>query len=132
VRGIDTTVLVRYITDDDPHQSPKAKRFIEDAEDSGERLFVNATVVCELCWTLHSQPYRFDRPSIAAALERMLQARIFEIEHRDLISRSMRDYRLGRADFADYLIGHRNRAAGCTDTVTFDRRLDEAAGFAQL
>ena len=132
MRGVDTNVLVRFVTDDDARQSPRARRFIEDAEERGERLFVNAAVICELCWTLRSEPYQYDRPSIAAVLEHMLQARIFEIEHRDLILRSTNDYRSGRADFADYLIGHRNLAAGCDDTATFDRRLAKVAGFSAL
>lgn len=36
--------------------------------------------------------------------------------------------RHGGGDFADYLIGRKNLAAGCTDTVTFDTHLaaDEA------
>jgi predicted nucleic-acid-binding protein len=132
LRGVDTNVLVRFVTDDDPRQSPRARRFIEDAEERGERLFVNTAVICELCWTLRSEPYQYDRSSIAAVLEHMLEARIFELEHRDLILRSTRDYRSGRADFADYLIGHRNFAAGCDDTATFDRRLAKVEGFSPL
>ena len=41
-------------------------------------------------------------------------------------------YRTGRADFADYLIGAVNRHAGCSETVTFDRRLKGASGFRLL
>jgi predicted nucleic-acid-binding protein len=132
VRGVDTNVLVRYITDDDPLQSSRAKQFIEGAEERGERLFVNTTVVCELCWTLRGGRYQYDRPSIAAVIERMLQARTFDFEHRDLVLRSMKDYRHGGADFADYLIGHRNLTAGCSDTVSFDAGLENAPGFALL
>lgn len=132
MRAVDTNVLVRYVTDDDSVQSPLAKGFIEEAEDRGERLFVNTTVVCELCWTLRSQPYQYDRPSISAVLERMLQARLFDVEHRDLILRALREYRLGRADFADYLIGQRNLDAGCIDTVSFDAHLAKVPGFTLL
>jgi predicted nucleic-acid-binding protein len=89
-------------------------------------------VICELCWTLRSRPYEYDRPSIAAVLESMLQARLFEIEHRDLILRSIPEYRRGRADLADYLIRQRNLAAGCSDTVSFDRKVRNVVGFALL
>jgi predicted nucleic-acid-binding protein len=41
----------------------------------------------------------------------------------------MIDYRLGKADFSDYLIGYQNRSVGCGDTVTFDRKLQHQEGF---
>jgi predicted nucleic-acid-binding protein len=48
------------------------------------------------------------------------------------VRRSLDEYRAGRADFADYLIGWQNRKAGCSETVTFDGKLGRAAGFAIL
>ena len=48
---------------------------------------------------------------------------------RDAVQRAMVDYRLGKADFSDYLIGYQNRALGCEDTVTFDRKLRQQEGF---
>ncbi len=36
MRGVDTNVLLRYITFDDPEQSPRAQRFIENSEAVGE------------------------------------------------------------------------------------------------
>ena len=51
--GLDTNVLVRYIMQDDPRQSPKAARLIEslDAENPG---FVTVVSVVELYWVLTS------------------------------------------------------------------------------
>ena len=81
---------------------------------------------------LGGYPYRFDRASIAALLDGMLQAPAFEIQARARVRRALDSYRTGSADFADYLIGEENRHAGRGDTVTFDRRLGTAAGFAVL
>ncbi len=132
MRGIDTNVLVRYLTDDDPKQSPLARELIQGAEDEGERLYINTIVVCELCWTLRGKRYGYDRPTIAAALVKMLDARVFEFESRSLVARATEAYRLGRADFADYLIGLANDRAGCEKTATFDRRLESLGEFAIL
>ena len=57
---------------------------------------------------------------------------ITEVIDRDRFREALEAYRTGRADFADYLIGATNRAAGCDETVTFDRRLRGAAGFRNL
>ncbi len=132
MRGVDTNVLVRYITDDDPEQSRVARTLIQGAEDERDRLYVNTIVVCELCWTLRGKQYRYDRPTIAAVLEKMLDARVFEFENRALVARAAEEYRLGRADFADYLIGLSNDRAGCSDTVSFDIQLETLAGFTVL
>jgi predicted nucleic-acid-binding protein len=48
------------------------------------------------------------------------------------VRRALDDYRRGPGDFSDYLIGWRNRQAGCTDTATFDRALAKSDLFAVL
>jgi len=132
MRGLDTNILVRYITADDAEQTQKAREIIERAEDAGERLQVNTIVLCELCWTLRGKHYEYDRPSIAAVIELILDTAVFEIQNRDVVQRAMVDYRLGKADFSDYLIGYQNRSVGCEDTVTFDRKLRHHVGFSLI
>jgi predicted nucleic-acid-binding protein len=39
------------------------------------------------------------------------------------VRRALTDYRRGPGNFADYVIGWRNRAARCVKTATFDRAL---------
>lgn len=73
-------------------------------------------------WVLR-EAYRLDRPTVAATLEKVLDTAQLVVEQADLARRALDDYRRGRGDFADYLIGWRNRQAGCSDTVTFDRAL---------
>jgi predicted nucleic-acid-binding protein len=72
VRGLDTNVLVRLITRDEPDQALAVLFLLEEAETHNERFFVSTIVICELAWTLRSRPYKFDRPEIAEALELML------------------------------------------------------------
>jgi predicted nucleic-acid-binding protein len=48
------------------------------------------------------------------------------------VQRALRDLETGSGDFADYLIGHLAREAGCTETVTFDRRLEDSPLFSVL
>jgi predicted nucleic-acid-binding protein len=53
----------------------------------------------------------------------------FEIEAKDVTLTALHDFRRSGADFSDYLIGRHNRAAGVSETVTFDRDLRGLAGF---
>lgn len=50
--GLDTNVLVRYLTQDDPAQYAKATTCIDAAIDQGEQLLVNTAVLSELVWVL--------------------------------------------------------------------------------
>lgn len=52
MKGLDTNVLVRYLTQDDPVQSRKANALIAEAVDRGEQCPINVIVLCELVWVL--------------------------------------------------------------------------------
>ena len=132
MRGLDTNVLLRFLTADDPLQAECVGALFAAAERSGERFFVSIIALCELSWTLRGQPYRLDRGQIATVLERILDTSLIEVQDRGLVRRALADFRPGRADFADYLLGWQSLSAGCADTVTFDRKLNGAAGFALL
>lgn len=129
--GLDTNVLVRYLTQDDPRQSRRASALVAEAVAGGERLFVSAVTLCELVWVLHGA-YAFDRRTIAMALERILATAQLEIDQKDVVREALEDYRAGGGDFADYVIGRRGREAGCDRTATFDRRLKASALFRVL
>ncbi len=125
--GLDTNVLVRYLVGDDPVQTTRARRELE----RDERFLVDSVVMCELVWVLESG-YGFSRPEIAGALERILAIAQFEIEGKDLALAALDDFRGSAADFSDCLLGRRNRAAGASETLTFDRSLRGLTGFRVL
>jgi predicted nucleic-acid-binding protein len=131
VRGLDTNVLVRYLTQDHPAQSRKANALVADAVARRDRCAIGSIVCCELVWVLH-EAYGFSRDTIADVLARILETAQFQVEDRDLARRALDDYRRGPGDFADYLIGWRNRQAGCSDTATFDRSLRRSELFTVL
>lgn len=129
--GLDTNILVRYLVQDEPDQARRATRLIEQTEKAGDRLFVNAVVLCELVWVLESA-YDFSRAEIADTLDKLFRAATFEIDDKDSAWWALGCYRAGRADFADCLAGRLNGQAGCEHTVTFDAALKTIAGFATL
>jgi predicted nucleic-acid-binding protein len=120
--GLDTNVLVRYLTQDDAAQARHANALLVEAAADGNRCFVGSVVLCELAWVLRGA-YGLDRATIASTLERILATTQFAIDEKDVVRRALQDYRTGKADFADYVIGHRSQEAGCTATATFDRQL---------
>lgn len=126
--GLDTNVLVRYLTQDDATQARKAGALIAGAVARGERCAVSAVVLCELVRVLRDA-YGTSKEELVSTLDRILSTQQFEITDKDRVREAFEAFRDGRADFADYVIGASNRQAGCAETVTFDRRLRGAAGF---
>ena len=125
--GLDTNVLLRYLLEDDAAQAARAQREIE----RDERFLIDGIVLCEVVWVLETG-YGFSRTEIAGALDKIAAAAQFEIDAKDLVLAALADFRRTIADFSDCLIGRRNRSAGATDTVTFDRNLKALDGFRLL
>ena len=117
--GLDTNVLVRHLTGDDPVQTPKARALLAARCTVDDPGYVNRIVLCELAWVL-ARGYRYDRRTIAGALEQLLNAAELLIEDREAAVDALAAYRGGQANFADCLMGILNRAAGCDRTATFD------------
>jgi predicted nucleic-acid-binding protein len=120
--GLDTNVLVRYLTHDEPMQYSKAAAFIDAATGRGEQFVVNTAVLCELVWVLGTA-YDYSREEIARALEQIFATAQFEVERLDEARQALGDFRSTKAGFSDALIGRINRSLGAEHTVTFDRDL---------
>jgi predicted nucleic-acid-binding protein len=117
--GLDTDVLVRLCVRDDSNQVEAALRLLSGAPPASVR--VSVIVLAELTWTLLRR-YRLDKAALIAALENLLSRLELDIEGRGAVMTALHWYRLGSADFADYLIAALNREAGATPTYTFDER----------
>jgi predicted nucleic-acid-binding protein len=122
--GLDTNVLVRYLVEDDPEQSPRATALVEQAHEQGQRLFVPQVVLCELVWVLDSV-YRYPLERITTVLRDLLRARQLVIEDLDSARKALDRYSAHGGDFADYLIVERCRVAGCERVASFDGGLSD-------
>ena len=125
--GLDTNVLVRYLVEDDPEQAPRAAALIEQASETGERLFVPQIVLCEIVWVLESS-FRFPREKIVSVLAALLRSRQLVIEDVGTSRLALERYAARGGDFADYVIVERCRAAGCERVASFDGGLASEEG----
>jgi predicted nucleic-acid-binding protein len=128
VTGLDTNVLVRYLTQDHPAQSAAAASEIEQAARSGAKLVISPILLCELVWVLESA-YGRSRGEVAGALDRVLRTAQFDVLEKDLLWPALEEYRRGPGDFADYYLGRRHHQAGAKKTLTFDRQLKNSPHF---
>lgn len=119
--GLDTNVLVRLLVADDEAQTRRATRFVARHCTPESPGFINSVVLVELVWVLASA-YAYRPAEIADALERLIAGTDRVTEHHDAVRASLADYRSGRGDFVDMLIGHIDLSQGCEATATFDRK----------
>jgi predicted nucleic-acid-binding protein len=124
--GLDTNVLVRYIAQDDPKQSPKATRLIESmtADAPG---YVSLISIVELVWVL-TDCYALTKDEICGVLETLLRTKEIIVAHADIAWKALRVFKEGKADFADCLIERSANEAGCSYTTTFDRAAAKHCG----
>lgn len=126
--GIDTNVLVRFLVRDDETQFEKARRLIKREVAAGRRVFVNQLVLMETEWVLRSR-YDLPKSQIIAALSRLLEAADLQLEDEPSIEEALFIWKDAAADFADCLIGAKNRRMGCRATATFDVKASKLSGF---
>lgn len=129
--GIDTNVLVRYLTQDDPKQSAIATRFVEGSLSAENPGFVSMITLCEIAWVL-ADAYGADRKSIRATVETLLATKQLVVERTELVWKALRAWDGVSADFSDALIGQIAIAHGAQKTVTFDRTAARLSGFELL
>jgi predicted nucleic-acid-binding protein len=127
--GLDTNILVRYLAQDDPVQSPQATDVIESRLSEENSGFISVVAMVETAWVL-DRAYGLADREIAAAIERILQADVLVVEDEQEVFTAMIALKEGRGSFADALIGALGARAGCTSTLTFDRKALRLEGFA--
>ena len=75
----------------------------------------------ETVWVL-DRAYKLTNQEIAAAIERMLQTDVLIVESEQDVFTAMVALKQGLGGFADALIAALGSSAGCSCTLTFDRR----------
>ncbi len=126
--GLDTNILVRYLTQDDEVQSSIASQIIEHQLSATNPGFVSMVAMVELVWVL-DRVYELTSQEIAAAIERMLQVEVLVIENEQEVFAAMISLKRGLGSFADTLIAELGTRAGCVHTLTFDNKASRLTGF---
>ena len=126
--GVDTNVLIRFLVRDDETQFEKARKLIKREVAAGRSVFVCQLVLMETEWVLRSR-YSLPKNVIIEAISSLLDATDVRFEDEPTIEEALFIWKDTVADFADCLIGAKNRRLGCRATVTFDTKASRLPGF---
>lgn len=126
--GLDTNILVRYLAQDDPVQSLHATRIIERRLTGDQPGFISLVTMAETVWVLEKVYGMSDR-EIAGAIERMLQADTFLVQNEQEVFTAAMVLKTSAGSFSDGLIAALGQWAGCSSTLTFDKKATRIQGF---
>jgi predicted nucleic-acid-binding protein len=115
---IDTNIVLRYILDDHPELSEKARRIIDD-----HTVTVPIEVLCEVVYVLASV-YKVSRPDISDELKGFFANTLCELSHRDSVLMGLDLYAKKTLDIVDCILAGYKEVENVT-VHTFDKRLQK-------
>ena len=118
--GLDTNVLVRYLTQDDPDQAAQATRILEEELTGDDPGFIGLVVLVETIWVLR-RLYKASPEEIRETVNDLLGSRSILIENRHVVARAVATSEKNASDFADSIIAASALDVGCRKIVSFDR-----------
>jgi predicted nucleic-acid-binding protein len=133
VIGLDTNVLIHFFLQDDAEKGEKGKKASElmSTLTVAEPGWVGTPVLIDLVWEM-THTHKIKRIGVIQILDQLLSSQEITVQNSDTVREALRLYRSRNTEFADCLIACSAKAAGCSRTVTFDRRAARDAGMELL
>jgi predicted nucleic-acid-binding protein len=126
VIALDTNVLIRYLTRDNPEQAEAARALLQGLTTDNPG-FICREVVIEVVWVLE-RSYRFSRERIANIVVELVATDTLVIEDDNDVAQADAAYREGSADFSDLMILSAANRVGAQPLYTFDRQFARLDG----
>jgi len=118
VIAIDTNIVVRFLTEDDPMQFKQAAKLFNEAE-----LFIPDSVILETEWVLRFA-YRFSPAEIVSAFRKLLGLPSIHVDNNGKIAKVLEWHEHG-LDFADAF--HLANSDILSELITFDSKFVQRA-----
>jgi predicted nucleic-acid-binding protein len=117
MRAVDTNVVVRLLTRDDPRQTARAEAFV------AKGAWVSHIVLVEVIWVLDSV-FELPHKQLVIAIDMLLNHRDLVLQEPEVVSAALgRFRRRPRLGFSDCMVLESARKAGHLPLATFDKEL---------
>jgi predicted nucleic-acid-binding protein len=119
--GLDTNIVIRYLTQDDASQATEATVLIEGTLSPDNPGYLTLITLIEITWVLESC-YSQSRAEILNVLNSLLTTKQLVIERADTAYLALkRCQEHPKSDFSDALIAILSEQVGCSTVFTFDK-----------
>lgn len=130
---LDTNVILRYITQDNPTQSQQAHRLMAQLDSGAVSVTTSDVVIIEAVYVLSSRTtYNLSRSDIRSHLTRIISLRGLRLRAKQVHLRALDLYASTNIDFADALIVAQMERSGLNTIISFDRDFDRISGIARV
>lgn len=128
MRLLDTSVIMRFLTRDDPRKAARARRLLLESE---EELLVTDTVFIELVFALEKL-YGLPRVEIFGTLTKLLSLQRIGFTNRELLLQALVLYKEHGTSFTDAYQVVTGRALGAEAIYTYDADFEAKLKFPSL
>ncbi len=118
---IDTNLLVRYLTDDEPQKAKAVDTLLNSAAKGELKILIPSIVIAELVWVLESF-YKMIAEDITGLVEAILNTPGVDTQDKSVIKAALKLYRTRKIDLIDAWIIEFARAKGAKRIYTFDKK----------
>ncbi|MGV7210935.1 PIN domain-containing protein [Oxalobacteraceae bacterium A2-2] len=124
--GLDTNVLARFLLQDDAVQTRQAKAIMDKLSDRHPG-FISHIVLVELAWML-KYVFQLSKDDVLDLFGKLGGSSALRLENHVVVLNAMQLWSGSTAEFSDCLIACVARQAGCSVTLTFDRKAAKVPG----
>jgi predicted nucleic-acid-binding protein len=118
---IDTNLLVRYLTNDEPQKARAVENLLNSAEKGDLKIFIPSIVIAELIWVLESY-YQLKSDKINDLIDAIIKTPGIEVADKKIIIPAMELYRENNIDFIDAWLISFAREMDFKTIYTFDKK----------
>jgi uncharacterized protein len=130
-RFLDTNVLLRYLTRDEPARAAAALALLTRVEQGQERVVTSPLVIFETIFTLQKR-YRFPKPDIRQALTDLISMRGLQLPSKALWVEALTLFATQNIPFADAYNAVYLRSRGLNEIYSWDDDFDKIAGITRV
>ncbi len=124
MRWLDTNIVLRFLTNDDPAKARACLELFQRVQHGEEELATSETIVAEVTYVLTSQ-YGLSHAEIAARLRPLLAMSGLKLPYKRVVQRGLERYAtMPQLDFEDALAVEHMMRLGVTEILSYDRDFD--------
>ncbi|MDR1799390.1 MAG: hypothetical protein LBR19_05860 [Bifidobacteriaceae bacterium] len=123
--GLDTSVLLRYLTRDDAAKATQAAALLESRSRQAP-AFISLVTLIQAVWALGTPRYGFSREDILTAIGTLASLDELKLQEAEAVRAAVAAARASGCTFTQALVAELGQAAGCCHTATFDPKAGAA------
>ncbi|HYI14057.1 MAG TPA: PIN domain-containing protein [Thermomicrobiales bacterium] len=129
---VDTDVIVRLVTGDDPAKQQAARALFKQVEAGQLELAAPVTMIADATYVLGSpRLYALPRPSVASSLSTLVRLPSFRVQERQAVLRALSIYGSTNLDFGDTFIIASMEASESQILYSYDRGFNRVPGISR-